>query len=104
MKMCRPFALIALTLGVGAPAVAQAPPPAPVDAQAAQAKAERDRRFQWFRDARFGMFIHWGLYAVPAGEWKGKPIEGIGEWIMNRARIPVTEYEQLAARFNPVKF
>src|SRR5574340_905267 len=64
----------------------------------------RERRLQWWREARFGMFIHWGLYAVPAGEWKGKPIAGIGEWIMNRARIPVTEYEQLAARFNPVKF
>ena len=42
------------------------------------------------------MFIHWGLYAIPAGEWKGKPVAGIGEWIMNRAKIPVGEYEQLA--------
>jgi alpha-L-fucosidase len=50
------------------------------------------------------MFIHWGLYAVPAGEWKGKPIEGIGEWIMNRAKIPVAEYELLAKQFDPVKF
>ncbi|MFB3826879.1 MAG: alpha-L-fucosidase [Bryobacteraceae bacterium] len=64
----------------------------------------RERRLQWWREARFGMFIHWGLYAVPAGEWKGKPIAGIGEWIMNRARIPVAEYEQLARQFNPVKF
>src|SRR6266849_5291845 len=45
-----------------------------------------------------------GLYAVPAGEWKGKPIAGLGEWIMNRAKIPVAEYEQLAKQFNPVKF
>jgi len=50
------------------------------------------------------MFIHWGLYSVPAGEWKGKPIAGLGEWIMNRAKIPVAEYEQLAKQFNPVKF
>ncbi|MGH9311765.1 MAG: alpha-L-fucosidase, partial [Vicinamibacterales bacterium] len=47
---------------------------------------------------------HWGLYAIPAGEWKGKRIPGIGEWIMNRAQIPVREYEQLAKQFNPVKF
>lgn len=66
--------------------------------------ATKDRRLKWFREARFGMFIHWGLYAVPAGEWKGKPVEGIGEWIMNRAKIPVAEYEQLAKQFNPVKF
>jgi alpha-L-fucosidase len=64
----------------------------------------QDAKMKWFRDAKFGLFIHWGLYAIPAGEWKGKPIAGIGEWIMNRARIPVKEYEQLAAQFNPVKF
>jgi len=64
----------------------------------------KDERMEWWRDARFGMFIHWGLYAVPAGEWKGKQIPGIGEWIMERADIPVSEYEQLAKQFNPVKF
>ena len=58
----------------------------------------------WFRDARFGMFIHWGLYAIPAGEWKGKQIPGIGEWIMNRAKIPVAEYEQLAETVQPGRF
>lgn len=61
-------------------------------------------RMTWFRDARFGMFIHWGLYAIPAGEWKGRQIPGLGEWIMNRAKIPVAEYEQLAKQFNPVDF
>jgi alpha-L-fucosidase len=45
-----------------------------------------------------------GLYAIPAGEWKGKRVLGLGEWIMNRAQIPVKEYEQLAGQFNPVKF
>ncbi|MCP4263912.1 MAG: alpha-L-fucosidase [Planctomycetes bacterium] len=64
----------------------------------------KDVRMKWWRDARFGMFIHWGLYAVPAGEWKGKKIDGIGEWIMERADIPVSEYEPLAQQFNPVKF
>jgi alpha-L-fucosidase len=64
----------------------------------------QDARMKWFREAKFGLFIHWGLYCVPAGEWKGQPIAGIGEWIMNRAKIPVKEYELLAQQFNPVKF
>jgi alpha-L-fucosidase len=64
----------------------------------------QDEKMQWFREAKFGLFIHWGLYAVPAGTWKGQQIQGIGEWIMNRAKIPVKEYEQLAGQFNPVKF
>jgi alpha-L-fucosidase len=69
-----------------------------------RAGARQDPRLDWWRAARFGMFIHWGLYAVPAGEWKGRPIPGIGEWIMYRARIPVAEYERLTEQFNPVRF
>lgn len=71
---------------------------------AAESPAERDARMQWWRDARFGLFIHWGLYAIPAGKWQGRPVRGIGEWIMNSANIPVEEYEQLAKQFNPVKY
>lgn len=70
----------------------------------AETPAERDARMRWWREARFGMFIHWGLYALPAGSWNGAKVPGIGEWIMDQANIPVAEYEQLAARFNPVKF
>src|SRR6266496_3280051 len=73
-------------------------------AAAQSAPTSHDAKMKWFREAKFGLFIHWGLYAIPAGEWKGKPIAGIGEWIMNRAKIPVKEYEQLAKQFNPVKF
>ncbi|MFW6156053.1 MAG: alpha-L-fucosidase, partial [Armatimonadota bacterium] len=58
----------------------------------------------WWRDARFGMFIHWGIYAVAEGRWNGQHVEGLGEWVMYRARIPVEEYETLAEQFNPVKF
>ncbi len=61
-------------------------------------------RTQWWRDAKFGMFIHWGIYAVPAGEWNGQPIKGIAEWIMHKAKIPVEAYAPLADRFHPVKF
>lgn len=64
----------------------------------------KDKRMKWWRDARFGMFVHWGLYAVPAGQWEGKKIPGIGEWIMERADIPVAEYEPLAQQFNPARF
>jgi alpha-L-fucosidase len=65
---------------------------------------QQDAKMEWWRDARFGMFIHWGLYSVPAGEWEGREIPGISEWIMLRAGIPVKDYEQLAENFNPVKF
>lgn len=69
-----------------------------------ESKAERDARMQWWRDAKFGMFIHWGLYAVPAGEYKGEKIKGIGEWIQATANIPRQEYEKFATQFNPTKF
>ena len=63
-----------------------------------------DDRMDWWREARFGMFIHWGLYAVPAGEYQGKQIDGIGEWIMNYAKIPREDYEKFTKQFNPVDF
>jgi len=69
----------------------------------AQKTITQNERMQWWRDARFGLFIHWGLYSIPAGEWKGKEYSRIGEWIMRTAKIPVKEYEQLAHQFNPVK-
>ena len=72
--------------------------------QQVQQEAKRAARLQWFNEAKYGLFINWGLYALPAGEWKGKPIGGIGEWIMHNARIPVKAYELLAREFNPVKF
>jgi alpha-L-fucosidase len=65
---------------------------------------ERDSRMAWFREARFGMFIHWGLYALPAGEWEGRPVEGIGEWIQEKGKIPMSAYAGLVPRFNPVDF
>ena len=66
--------------------------------------AQRDARMAWWREARFGMFIHWGLYSIPAGTWKGQQIPGIGEWIMNNASIPVADYKALAKQFNPTGF
>ncbi len=66
--------------------------------------SSQEQRMEWWREARFGLFIHWGLYAQPAGEWRGEEVPGISEWIMARAKIPVAEYEQLATTFNPVKY
>lgn len=68
------------------------------------AELSDEERMEWWRDARFGMFIHWGLYSVPAGTYKGETVEGIGEWIMDSLQIPVEEYEKFAPQFNPVEF
>src|SRR2546430_946760 len=71
---------------------------------AADSPEAKQARLAWFKQAKYGMFIHWGLYAIPAGEWKGQHPLGLGEWIMNRAKIPVKEYEQLTRQWNPTKF
>src|SRR5271165_3360979 len=72
--------------------------------QDTESLGQRDARMAWWREARFGMFIHWGLYSIPAGTWDGKQIPGIGEWIMNNASIPVADYKALASQFNPTSF
>jgi alpha-L-fucosidase len=67
-----------------------------------ESKAARDARMEWWREARFGLFIHWGLYAVPAGEWKGTTNHA--EWIRTTAQIPIKEYENFVGQFNPPRF
>jgi alpha-L-fucosidase len=85
----------------------------PIQAQTSQESAslqqtetteQRNARMAWWREARFGMFIHWGVYSVPAGSYNGKPVAGLGEWIMNKGKIPVAEYAKYPAQFNPVQF
>lgn len=61
-------------------------------------------RLAWWSEARFGMFIHWGVYAVHAGLWEGREVPGHPEWLMHRARVSVAEYEKLAPRFDPVRY
>lgn len=61
-------------------------------------------KMAWWKDAKFGMFIHWGVYAVPAGIYNGKQYPQIGEWIMNHAKIPVATYKQYAKQFNPINY
>jgi len=70
----------------------------------AQTMLTKDQRMEWWREARFGMFIHWGVYSLPAGTWNGHPVGGIGEWIMNRGKISVADYQNMAKQFNPVKY
>ncbi len=59
---------------------------------------------EWFKQAKYGMMIHFGLYALPAGEWKGQRMPYIGEWAQSYFRIPGAEYSQLAKAFNPILF
>ena len=72
---------------------------APFVAQAAESPAERDARMAWFRDARFGLFIHWGVYSVPAGEWKGKT--NYGEWFLEETKMPVSRVREVRRPVQP---
>jgi alpha-L-fucosidase len=66
------------------------------------AKKTRDQRLEWWRDARFGCFIHWGPYSVLGGDWQGRPNPGYAEHIMRVDKIPFATYrDQVAARFQP---
>ena len=90
--------VIALLLALAVSSVAQTaePPyqPAPENLEARK----------WFQDAKFGLFIHWGIYSVPGGEWNGHTTRSVGEWLMNTEKIPISEYEPIAAQFNPTEF
>ena len=99
--------LAGCVLATLAPAILVAVPADPASSQpaAAQAQRTREQRIQWWREARFGMFVHWGLYAVPAGVWKDKVYPtGYSEWLMFSEKIPAREYAQLAGKFNPEQF
>ena len=65
---------------------------------------QKSDKMGWWKEAKFGLFIHWGVYSVPAGVYNGKDVEGIGEWIMNRGKIPKATYQAYAKEYNPVKY
>lgn len=72
---------------------------------AEQIEAARQQRIGWFKEARYGLFIHWGLYAIPGGTWGEKVRKrGYSEWIMFSEKIPRETYSQLAKQFNPEQF
>jgi len=67
--------------------------------------AARDARLGWWREARFGMFVHWGVYSYLGGDWQGKPYSGYAEHIQRMAKIPIPVYRQeVAGHFNPTNF
>ena len=68
-------------------------------------KLSDEERLAWWHEARFGMFIHWGVYSLYAGQYNGhEQARGGAEWILNRCKIPVAEYRENAKQFNPVKY
>ena len=73
-----------------------------VAAENKKSDPENNERMAWWREARFGMFIHWGLYSIPAGAWQEKTTHG--EWIRQTAQIPLEVYDQFISDFNPLKF
>lgn len=77
-------------------------PPSSLKAQSV--KKDKNTKMEWWEKARFGMFIHWGLYSEAAGYWDGKPVNGAGEWLMTDAHIPRNQYAQMAKKFDPVDF
>ena len=64
----------------------------------------REETRQWFRDAKYGLFIHWGLYSILAGEYRGVKTDKVAEWILNYMDIPVEEYRELVHQFSPDQF
>ncbi len=73
-------------------------------APTAETPEQSEARLKWFKEARFGMFIHWGVYAVPAGVWQDKEIPGIGEWILKNGKIPVADYRNFANDFTAANY
>lgn len=59
---------------------------------------------KWFKEAKMGMMIHWGLYSILGGEWRGQRIKNIGEWVMHSCEIPICQYERLCEIFDPIYF
>jgi alpha-L-fucosidase len=94
------FLLVALAAGCGFLAAAES---ARAD-DSRETPKQHDARMKWWREARFGMFIHWGLYSEAAGYWDGKPTAGAGEWMMNDKQIPLSQYAKLVPSFNPEQF
>ncbi len=111
MKLPKVFLLVAALLSLNLSVLAEEKtvgvpkdPNFPDSSVPGETKAAHDARMDWWRKARFGMFIHWGLYSSLAGYYQGKQVSGYGEWIMFWAKIPLKDYQPLAKDFNPVDF
>ena len=73
-----------------------------LSAQESASNETAETRMDWFKQAKFGMFIHWGVYSMAAGEWNGETNHA--EWLQLTAKIPLAEYTEYAKDFNPEKF
>ncbi len=102
----RRFFLRTLLLGIGMAALlglnAYAADGSQTNTVVQETAAQKAARMAWWQDARFGMFIHWGVYSVPAGEWQGHT--DYGEWFLEQTHMPVSQYEKYADQFNPTNF
>ena len=104
MNKSIPIGLLASTL-LGCAHHAAMPTTAPVATAIEETPARHDARMAWWREARFGMFIHFGLYSSAGGRWKDKTTPSAGEWLQDTMKIPADEYERaLLPQFNPTKF
>lgn len=93
------LAMLVLT-AVRLPAQTAASP----DPYAGETPAQRDARMAWWREARFGLLVHWGVFAVPAGRHEGKPVAGSGDAILRNGKMAVADYRAYAQQFNPVQY
>ncbi len=105
MRIQRAASLLLLATALTAPARGQEAPRAPSRAALTPTPAERDARLAWWREARFGMFVHWGVYSGLSGSWNGRAYGGYAEHIQRMAKIPIPTYlKEVAGTFNPVEF
>jgi alpha-L-fucosidase len=106
LALASPWLVAATDSAPAAPAILMAPPSAGLPALPAvvrdETPAQHEARMKWFREARFGLFIHWGVYAVPAGVWHGRSVGA--EWIMNQGKIPVDDYRAFARDFTAARY
>jgi alpha-L-fucosidase len=93
---------IKLILGMAAGLLAANVFAATTEPPVTETPQQHDARMAWWREAKFGMFIHWGIYSVPAGEWNGKT--DYAEWFLEETHMPVSQYAQFAQQFDPEKF
>src|SRR5262249_11054400 len=96
--------LACLILALAAVAAAAPTPGLQVNPSTGETKEQFAERTQWWRDAKFGMFIHWGVYAVPADATDRQGNKRIAEWFFSNKQMQVKDYEKFAGQFNPVKF
>ena len=82
----------------------QASPAKELASQDVESHAASQRRLQWFHEAKYGLFVHWGIWAIPAGEWKGRRTSTDPCFVSMEAGIPLQEYHALARQFNPTRF